>query len=106
MSIVNSSTNINKNEQSPQSLEHKKTMRYGIGNPSPGLEQAQEGGGVKLVSLLPNISMMKPCYIFQEIFKYSDFLDISSLYCNDIHAMAERYGIEAAGRVIIKVIQM
>lgn len=40
-----------------------------------------------------------------EIYKYSDFLDISRLYSNDIHGMAERYGIEAAGRVIIKEVQ-
>lgn len=40
-----------------------------------------------------------------EVYKYSDFLDISRLYSNDIHAMAGRYGIEAAGRVIIKEVQ-
>ncbi|XP_069127871.1 DNA-directed RNA polymerase I subunit RPA1-like [Argopecten irradians] len=41
----------------------------------------------------------------QEIYKYSDILDISQLYTNDIHAMANTYGIEAASRVIVKEIQ-
>ncbi|XP_033736783.1 DNA-directed RNA polymerase I subunit RPA1-like [Pecten maximus] len=41
----------------------------------------------------------------QELYKYADILDISQLYTNDIHAMAETYGIEAASRVIVKEIQ-
>ncbi|KAJ8306316.1 hypothetical protein KUTeg_016861 [Tegillarca granosa] len=40
-----------------------------------------------------------------EIYKYCDILDTKQLYCNDIHAMASMYGIEAANKVIIKEIQ-
>ncbi|KFP68973.1 DNA-directed RNA polymerase I subunit RPA1, partial [Cariama cristata] len=40
-----------------------------------------------------------------ELFKYSDILDLSRLYSNDIHAMAKNYGIESALRVIIKEIK-
>jgi len=37
-------TNINKtnNHLSYHTIEHKKTMRYGIRNSGPGLEQAQK----------------------------------------------------------------
>jgi hypothetical protein len=44
--MVNNSTNIKKNEQSPLSLSHwtqKKTKTYDTGNPGPGLEHAQKG---------------------------------------------------------------
>lgn len=37
--------------------------------------------------------------------KYSDLLDLNKLYSNDIHAIANTYGIEAANKVIIKEIQ-
>ena len=37
------------------------------------------------------------------MYKYSDFLDLNQLYSNDIHAIANTYGIEAAGRVLRKV---
>lgn len=40
-----------------------------------------------------------------EMFKYSDLLDLNKLYSNDIHAIAEIYGIEAAVRVLVKEIQ-
>uniref|UniRef100_A0A4W3IZN1 DNA-directed RNA polymerase subunit n=1 Tax=Callorhinchus milii TaxID=7868 RepID=A0A4W3IZN1_CALMI len=40
-----------------------------------------------------------------EMFKYDDILDVRSLYSNDIHAMANTYGIEAALRVIEKEIK-
>ena len=42
--VVNNFTNINKtnNYLSPQITEHKKTVTYGIGNPGPGLRQAQK----------------------------------------------------------------
>ncbi|XP_036604435.1 DNA-directed RNA polymerase I subunit RPA1 [Trichosurus vulpecula] len=40
-----------------------------------------------------------------ELFKYADVLDLSRLYSNDIHAMANTYGIEAALRVIEKEIK-
>ncbi|XP_054713157.1 DNA-directed RNA polymerase I subunit RPA1-like [Uloborus diversus] len=41
---------------------------------------------------------------FQEIFKYVDILDINKVYSNNIHAIAENYGIEAATRAIRKEI--
>ncbi|XP_032517861.2 DNA-directed RNA polymerase I subunit RPA1 [Danaus plexippus] len=37
--------------------------------------------------------------------KYSHLLDLNKLYTNDIHAIANTYGIEAANKVIIKEIQ-
>ncbi|XP_039753127.1 DNA-directed RNA polymerase I subunit RPA1 [Pararge aegeria] len=37
--------------------------------------------------------------------KYSNLLDLNKLYSNDIHAIANTYGIEAANKVIIKEIQ-
>lgn len=40
-----------------------------------------------------------------EMFKYTELLDLNKLYSNDIHAMAEIYGIEAAVRVLVKEIQ-
>ena len=39
----------------------------------------------------------------QELYKYDQILDLNSLYSNDIHAIADTYGIEAANKVIIKV---
>ncbi|CAH0392195.1 unnamed protein product [Bemisia tabaci] len=40
-----------------------------------------------------------------EMFSYCDTLDINKLYSNDIHCVAEKYGIEAAARVIVKEVQ-
>ncbi|XP_041979543.1 DNA-directed RNA polymerase I subunit RPA1 [Aricia agestis] len=40
-----------------------------------------------------------------QMFKYKDCLDLNKLYSNDIHAIANTYGIEAANKVIIKEIQ-
>lgn len=40
-----------------------------------------------------------------EMFKYADLLDLNKLYSNDIHAIADIYGIEAAVRVLVKEIQ-
>uniref|UniRef100_A0A8C5NYL8 DNA-directed RNA polymerase subunit n=1 Tax=Jaculus jaculus TaxID=51337 RepID=A0A8C5NYL8_JACJA len=40
-----------------------------------------------------------------ELFKYSDVLDLRRLYSNDIHAVANTYGIEAALRVIEREIK-
>ncbi|KAK3927796.1 DNA-directed RNA polymerase I subunit RPA1 [Frankliniella fusca] len=40
-----------------------------------------------------------------EMFKHSDLLDLNKLYSNDIHAISEIYGIEAAVRVLVKEIQ-
>jgi DNA-directed RNA polymerase I subunit RPA1 len=39
----------------------------------------------------------------QEIYKYASILDLSRVYTNNIHYMAEHYGIEAAYQAIIKV---
>nr|DBA29404.1 TPA: hypothetical protein GDO54_009631 [Pyxicephalus adspersus] len=41
----------------------------------------------------------------QELFKYANILDLRRLYSNDIHAMANTYGIEAALRVVEKEIK-
>jgi len=40
--MANNSTNTNKTNDnlSPQTIEHKKTMTYGIGNSCPGFGQA------------------------------------------------------------------
>uniref|UniRef100_A0A3B4YLU2 DNA-directed RNA polymerase subunit n=1 Tax=Seriola lalandi dorsalis TaxID=1841481 RepID=A0A3B4YLU2_SERLL len=40
-----------------------------------------------------------------ELFKYSDILDINRLYSNEVHAMANTYGIEVALKVIEKEIK-
>ncbi|XP_026761681.2 DNA-directed RNA polymerase I subunit RPA1 [Galleria mellonella] len=40
-----------------------------------------------------------------QMFKYNHLLDLNKLYSNDIHAIANTYGIEAANKVIIKEIQ-
>ncbi|CAK1554227.1 unnamed protein product [Leptosia nina] len=40
-----------------------------------------------------------------QMFKYNDLLDLNRLYTNDVHAIANTYGIEAANKVIIKEIQ-
>lgn len=37
------------------------------------------------------------------MFKYNKVLDLNRLYSNDIHAIANTYGIEAAARVIVQV---
>ncbi|XP_026481582.1 DNA-directed RNA polymerase I subunit RPA1-like [Ctenocephalides felis] len=40
-----------------------------------------------------------------EMFKYNDLLDLNKLYSNDVHCIAQTYGIEAASRVIVKEVQ-
>ncbi|XP_059201503.1 DNA-directed RNA polymerase I subunit RPA1 [Centropristis striata] len=40
-----------------------------------------------------------------ELFKHSDILDINRLYSNEVHAMAQTYGIEVALKVIEKEIK-
>ncbi|CAG9831713.1 unnamed protein product [Diabrotica balteata] len=40
-----------------------------------------------------------------EMFKYNTLLDLPQLYCNDIHKVAETYGIEAASKVIVKEVK-
>lgn len=37
------------------------------------------------------------------MFKHMEELDLNRLYTNQIHAMAQTYGIEAASRVIVMV---
>lgn len=39
------------------------------------------------------------------MFEYDKILDLNKLYTNDIHAVANTYGIEAAARVIVKEVQ-
>ncbi|KAJ8970269.1 hypothetical protein NQ317_017164 [Molorchus minor] len=41
----------------------------------------------------------------QEMFKYHGLLDIDKLYCNDIHKVAQTYGIEAASKIIVKEVK-
>lgn len=38
------------------------------------------------------------------MFDYANILDLNRLYCNDIHAVVAHYGVEAASRVIVKVL--
>ncbi|KAG5891414.1 hypothetical protein JTB14_031480 [Gonioctena quinquepunctata] len=40
-----------------------------------------------------------------EMFKYNTILDLPQLYCNDIHKVAETYGIEAASKIIVKEVK-
>ncbi|XP_061446852.1 DNA-directed RNA polymerase I subunit RPA1 [Rhineura floridana] len=40
-----------------------------------------------------------------ELFRYADIFDVNRLYCNDVHAMANTYGIEAALKVLEKEIK-
>ena len=37
--------------------------------------------------------------------KYHNLLDLRKLYCNDIHRMAETYGIEAAMKIIVREVK-
>ncbi|KAJ3652064.1 hypothetical protein Zmor_018061 [Zophobas morio] len=40
-----------------------------------------------------------------EMSKYHNLLDLRKLYCNDIHRMAETYGIEAAMKIIVREVK-
>lgn len=40
-----------------------------------------------------------------EMFKYNKLLNLNKMYCNDIHKMAETYGIEAAAKIIVKEVK-
>ena len=53
--MVNNSTNINETNSilSLQVIEHKKTMKSGVGNLGPASWQAQKCGWVKLVTGIP-----------------------------------------------------
>ena len=44
-----------------------------------------------------------PLSCWQYMARFSDLLDLNRMYCNDLHSMAETYGIEAASRAIVKV---
>ncbi|KDR17997.1 DNA-directed RNA polymerase I subunit RPA1, partial [Zootermopsis nevadensis] len=52
-----------------------------------------------------NLSLKTEGINFQEMFKYDKLLDLNRLYSNDIHQIANIYGIEAARRVIVKEMQ-
>lgn len=39
------------------------------------------------------------------MFQYDKILNLNKLYTNDIHAVVNTYGIEAAGRVIVREVQ-
>lgn len=41
---------------------------------------------------------------FQEMFKYDDIIDMQRIYSNDIYAISQVFGIEAATRAIVKVL--
>ncbi|MBN3323709.1 RPA1 polymerase, partial [Atractosteus spatula] len=61
-------------------------------------ESANSRGEKELVLNTEGINLTEVC-------KYSDILDLKRLYCNDVHAMANTYGIEVALRVIEKEIK-
>lgn len=44
-------------------------------------------------------------YGIWELFKHNRLLDLNKLYSNDVHAVAQTYGIEAANKVIVREIQ-
>lgn len=39
------------------------------------------------------------------MFKYNEILDLHRLYSNDIYAISQTYGIEAANRVIVREVK-
>ena len=43
-------------------------------------------------------------HVVQVLWAHADVLDLSKLYSNNIHSMADTYGIEAACKVVIKVL--
>lgn len=49
--------------------------------------------------------MCSGSYGIWELFKHDQLLDLKKLYSNDVQAVAETYGIEAANRVIVKEVQ-
>ncbi|NXS53970.1 RPA1 polymerase, partial [Brachypteracias leptosomus] len=61
-------------------------------------ESTNEHGEKELILHTEGINLV-------ELSKYSDILNLNRLYSNDIHAMANNYGIESALRVIIKEIK-
>uniref|UniRef100_A0A667XZG3 DNA-directed RNA polymerase I subunit RPA1 n=1 Tax=Myripristis murdjan TaxID=586833 RepID=A0A667XZG3_9TELE len=61
-------------------------------------ETTTKTGGKEMVLNTEGINM-------HEMFKHSDILDINRLYSNEVHAMANTYGIEVALKVIEKEIK-
>jgi hypothetical protein len=59
--IINNSININKRNSPQNILSTKKTMTYDVGNPGPGLEQAQKCDGVKPVNEIPTLPLLMLC---------------------------------------------
>jgi len=58
--VVDNSTNINKTNKQPptlQNIECKKLTTYSVGYQSPVLGQTQKCGGVKPVNLIPTPSI-------------------------------------------------
>ena len=48
-------------------------------------------------------TLLNEIFFLQEMYLHTDILDLNRLYSNDIHAIANMYGIEAANKVIIRV---
>ncbi|XP_061690930.1 DNA-directed RNA polymerase I subunit RPA1 [Syngnathoides biaculeatus] len=61
-------------------------------------ETTTKTGGKEMVLNTEGINM-------HEMFEHSDILDVNRLYSNDVHAMANTYGIEVALKVIEKEIK-
>ncbi|XP_052010608.1 DNA-directed RNA polymerase I subunit RPA1 [Xyrauchen texanus] len=61
-------------------------------------EVTKKDGSKELVLNTEGINM-------QELFRHADILDLNRLYSNEVHAMANTYGIEVALRVIEKEIK-
>jgi DNA-directed RNA polymerase I subunit RPA1 len=67
-----------------------------------------EGINIVVSTYLENCELTKLIRFLlppQEMFKYNQILDIRRLYSNDIHGIANTYGIEAAARVVVKEVQ-
>ena len=61
------------------------------------------------LTFLPKLSVLfgddKPVNLLcrQYMARFSELLDLNRMYCNDLHGMANYYGIEAASKAIVKV---
>jgi hypothetical protein len=58
--MVNNSTNINKTNNHLSNLKLmniKKTTTYDIGDPGPGLGQAHKCGRLKLINVIPTLTL-------------------------------------------------
>lgn len=58
---------------------------------------------VMLITLASHHGMLRSLFIFQELWRHPATLNLQQVYTNNIHTMAETYGIEAACRTIVKV---